>query len=60
MWNKFWEWRYNNPWGLLPNIALDTCTGQLCRTWDWQLIDPKGPGSGYQDLPLCSSLPNER
>lgn len=49
------------PVGLRADIAIDSCTGQLCRTWNWQ---PKGDRetvwTTYQYLPLCASLPNTR
>jgi hypothetical protein len=47
------------PVAMRADIALDTCTGELCRTWNWA---PKGPGTAwgiYADLSLCSDLPNQ-
>jgi len=37
------------------DVALDTCTGQLCKTWDW-VSTVKSMQNGYQQLPLCSTL----
>lgn len=38
-----------------PGIALDTVTGQWCRTWDWH--DLKGNSkSDLGALPTCLSL----
>jgi hypothetical protein len=47
------------PQAFRADIAPDTCTGQLCRTWPWA---PKTTNawSAYQDLPLSSELPNQR
>jgi hypothetical protein len=33
-------------------LALDTKTGQVCRTWDWG-VSEKLPGAGF---PTCISL----
>jgi hypothetical protein len=44
------------PIDMRADIALDTCTGQVCRTWSWS---PKRPGTAwdtYQFEPLCSEL----
>ncbi len=40
------------------DFALDTKTGQLCRTWPWEVTDTK-PGSraeGLNNLPECFTL----
>lgn len=37
------------------DVALDTQTGQLCRTWYWQSTDRAHPDS-YEDLPVCVDL----
>ena len=37
------------------DVALDTQTGQLCRTWYWQSTDRKHPDA-YEDLPVCINL----
>jgi hypothetical protein len=47
------------PLALRADIALDTCTGQLCRTWPWA-AKTTNAWSTYQDLPLCSDLPNQK
>jgi hypothetical protein len=39
----------------LPGVALDTVTGQLCKTWDWSYKDQKMSG-GLDTLPMCLSL----
>jgi hypothetical protein len=45
------------PMNLRADIALDSCTGQVCRTWDWA---PKGTSetawTTYESRPLCSDL----
>ena len=58
------------PFRDVTGVALDTSTGQLCKTHDWRAssepLCPKhgtttGPclmgRSPYEDAPLCSSLP---
>jgi hypothetical protein len=47
------------PITMRADIALASCTGQLCRTWNWSSKNPSNAWAVYQDLPLCSSLPNE-
>ncbi len=43
------------PWH--GHFALDTKTGQLCRTWDWELKDAKGkPQEPWSELPTCMYL----
>jgi hypothetical protein len=40
------------------DFALDTKTGQLCRTWPWEITDAK-PGSrseGINNIPQCFTL----
>jgi hypothetical protein len=37
------------------DVALDTCTGQLCKTWEWVSTDTHVQNS-YQSLSLCSEL----
>jgi hypothetical protein len=37
------------------DVALDTQTGQLCRTWIWQSTDRVHPDA-YENLPVCISL----
>jgi hypothetical protein len=46
------------PTNLRADIALDSCTGQVCRTWDWT---PKNqnlntPWNAHKYDPLCSTL----
>jgi hypothetical protein len=31
-----------------PYVALDTSTGRLCKTWDWNI-----PGSGLNNIENC-------
>jgi hypothetical protein len=39
------------------DVALDTATGQLCRTWEWQYRGANNPMAGGIDtLPTCLSL----
>lgn len=39
------------------DVALDTVTGQLCRTWVWQYRSDKDPNAGGLDtLPTCLSI----
>jgi hypothetical protein len=44
------------PVAMRADIALDTCTGQLCRTWPWEAKAQGSPWAIYQSLPLCSNL----
>lgn len=37
------------------DVALDTQTGQLCKTWVWVSKDRRSPDP-YEDLPTCDSL----
>lgn len=37
------------------SVALDTETGQLCRTWDWHYDNSKLNG-GLDTLPLCLNI----
>ncbi len=42
---------------LRADIALDSCTGQICRTWPW--VIKQGVTSAwsiYKDAPLCKDL----
>lgn len=41
------------PVGMRQNLALDSYTGQLCRTWNWKT---NGGKSSYNGLPTCASL----
>lgn len=41
------------PVGMRVNLALDSYTGQLCRTWNWQTNGGKSP---WNHLPTCASL----
>lgn len=37
-------------------IALDTVTGQWCKTWNWKM-HPRNPSvKGLNDLPLCTAI----
>jgi hypothetical protein len=38
-----------------PGMALDTMTGQLCRTWDWAYT-AKPDASDLNTAPTCLSL----
>ena len=40
------------------DVALDTCTGELCKTWEW-VSTVKQVQNSYQSLPLCSDLAKE-
>jgi hypothetical protein len=44
------------PIGLRADIALDTCTGSLCRTWPWQAKDANSAWSTYENLPTLFLL----
>jgi hypothetical protein len=37
-------------------IALDTVTGQWCKTWEWVPRDPKAPTDGLSSLPTCLNI----
>jgi hypothetical protein len=44
--------RYN-----ATDVALDTASGQLCRTWTWEYRTEKNPNAGGLDtLPTCLSV----
>lgn len=38
-----------------PGIALDTVTGQYCKTWDWTYKAPSLNG-GLDTVPTCLSI----
>jgi hypothetical protein len=44
------------PIGLRADIALDSCSGRLCKTWAWVAKDTKSVWATYQELPVCSEL----
>jgi hypothetical protein len=48
------------PISLRADIALDSCTGQICRTWSWHALQKNSVWATYEDAPLCSELPNTR
>ncbi len=48
------------PVTMRADIALDSCTGQLCRTWNWSPRVANNPWGVYADLPLCLDLPNAK
>lgn len=37
-------------------LALDTMTGQLCRTWDFTFPNPSDVQRSIEDLPTCEIL----
>ena len=42
---------------ITPNFALDTKTGQVCKTWEWVYKDAaKAHDSDLQESPTCLSL----
>lgn len=41
------------PVGMRQNLALDSSTGQMCRTWNWQTGGGRSPYNGF---PTCASL----
>ena len=38
-----------------PGVALDTVTGQYCKTWDWA-YKASGLSGGLDTLPTCLSI----
>jgi hypothetical protein len=46
------------PISLRADIALDTCSGKLCKTWSWVSKIPNSAYATYEDLPVCSELPD--
>jgi hypothetical protein len=45
------------PAELKGDLALDSNTGQLCKTWKWSSQTPPGAAHArYEGIPLCSSL----
>ena len=48
--------RFENVFGLNGSgVALDTVTGQWCRTWEWSYKADSMSG-GLDTLPLCYSI----
>jgi hypothetical protein len=43
------------PISVRGDVALDTCSGQLCKTWEWVSQD-KHVQNSYQSLALCADL----
>lgn len=41
-----------------PGMAIDTTTGQFCRTWDWVYTNNPSDKS-FETLPTCISLFHE-
>jgi hypothetical protein len=41
------------PVGMRQNLALDSYTGQMCRTWNWQTNGGRSPSNHF---PTCASL----
>jgi len=37
-------------------LALDSLTGQLCRTWDFRLPNPSEAQKPLQNLPECVQI----
>lgn len=48
------------PIGLRADIALDSCSGKLCKTWSWVSTNKNSVSANYEDLPVCSELPDTR
>src|SRR5216683_679408 len=49
--------RFERPASVAPDIALDTLTGQYCKTWEWKYKKSElAPTADLQDLPTCLSL----
>jgi hypothetical protein len=47
------------PAELRGDLALDTCTGQLCKTWNWTAHSAVGAAHvPYEGIPLCRILAN--
>src|SRR5438309_9126368 len=44
------------PLGEKTGLALDSCTGQLCRTWDWGYSDKRHAQGSLDSVPTCVSL----
>ncbi len=45
----------NVPSSVSPGVALDTVTGQYCKTWDWAYNNASLKG-GLDTLPTCLSI----
>ena len=41
------------PVGMRQNLALDSSTGEMCRTWNWQTNGGRSPSNHF---PTCASL----
>jgi hypothetical protein len=52
--------RFDREANMPPDVALDTITGQYCKTWDWYYKNPAAVGSAdVQTLPTCLDLFNK-
>ncbi len=39
------------------DIALDSCTGQICKTWNWEVKSGvNSPWKTYENAPLCKDV----
>ena len=47
-----------SPYAATMDVSLDTKTGQVCRTWDWEVADAKSGsrGEAVSNLPKCIEL----
>jgi hypothetical protein len=51
--------RFERPAAAPPDIALDTLTGQYCKTWEWLYKKSElAPSADLQTLPTCLELFN--
>jgi hypothetical protein len=46
----------NNSTAPVGFLALDTQTGRLCKTWDWQMPDGSLKGTGLDTLRTCRQM----
>ena len=51
--------RFEHSAGTDSGLAMDTLTGQLCKTWEWVYTSPNAPSHDMQTLPTCLSLFND-
>jgi len=42
---------------LKADLAFDSCTGEICRTWNWSAAVVNDPAHApFKDTPLCAAL----
>jgi hypothetical protein len=45
---------------LRVDLAFDTCTGRVCKTWEWNAQTSDDPfHAPYRNVPLCATSSNQ-